>query len=201
MSTLEDTILHGLREENADSHRDSFGISYGLAREGTRQLKSYIQSQLSRTRTRTSIRSNESKDSRFESASGSVLSLQQSQIQCSPERQKEDDEYEDYLPEDYSDGSWETHHTSRDSQGNIIEYGADDSPEVVFAAAQSKIKPSLIPNSGLKSSLNSPMPDIGSNARIVPGAVRRPISVDAKTNKRASKAKVETGEMDYTAYI
>lgn len=39
-------LIHPVMEEP----RDSFGISFGMAREGTRQLRSYIQSQLAGTR-------------------------------------------------------------------------------------------------------------------------------------------------------
>lgn len=106
MDSLEATIAQGLREMSGETdHRDSFGISYGMAREGTRQLRSYIQSHLGgRTRTRSSIRSFESRDSRFESAPGSM-----SQTDQSPERevQRDEDVYEDYLPDGFSEGSWE----------------------------------------------------------------------------------------------
>lgn len=171
-----------------------------MAREGTRQLKSYVQSHLSRSRTRSSIRSTESKDSRFESASGSMMSLYQFQAHQPPASQGGDDEYEDYLPDDYSEGSWETHQSLRDSQGNVIEYSTEDLPQLDEAAAQLKGKANLIPMP-LNSNPNSPMIDMGPNMRMVPGASRRPISVDAKANKRASKAKIERGDMDYTAYI
>lgn len=194
------TVLQGLKEEDDRIPRDSFGISYGMAREGTRQLKSYVQSHLSRSRTRSSIRSTESKDSRFESASGSMMSLYQFQAHQPPASQGGDDEYEDYLPDDYSEGSWETHQSLRDSQGNVIEYSTEDLPQLNEAAAQLKGKANLIPMP-LNSNPNSPMIDMGPNMRMVPGASRRPISVDAKANKRASKAKIERGDMDYTAYI
>jgi axial budding pattern protein 2 len=192
---LKDTTMHDLQEEKDTIPRDSFGISYGLAREGTRQLKSYIQSQLSRTRTKSSVKSNESKDSRFESASGSMRSLQQTHLQWPPERQNPDDEYEDYLPDDYSEGSWETQQESPDSQGNMVGYAAEESEKAPSATAQTM--PGFI---GSKSNPNSPKLNIGQNARILPGASRRPISVDAKA-KRASRATVERGELDYTAYI
>jgi hypothetical protein len=52
-----------------------------------------------------------------------------------------------------------------------------------------------------KSNPNSPIPDLGPNVRILPGASRRPMSVDAKANKRASRTRIEQGELDYTAYI
>jgi axial budding pattern protein 2 len=191
--SLKDTTMHDLQEEKDTIPRDSFGISYGLAREGTRQLKSYIQSQLSRTRTKSSIKSNESKDSRFESASGSTRSLQQAHLQRSPERQNPDDEYEDYLPDDYSEGSWETQQESPESKGNMVGYAAEESEKATSAAAM----PGFI---GSESNPNPPMLNIGQNARILPGASRRPVSVDAKA-KRASRARVEGGELDYTAYI
>jgi axial budding pattern protein 2 len=50
VGTLEDAVVHSFREES-NPPRDSFGISYGSAHEGTRQLRSYIQGQLGRSRT------------------------------------------------------------------------------------------------------------------------------------------------------
>ncbi len=125
------------------------------------------------------------------------MSLHQFQTRQQPEDQGDDDEYEDYLPDDCSegDGSWETHHSAQDSQGNI-----NDVAHV--AATQAMSKPNFVPRAKL-SSLNptSPMLEIGPNMRMGAGASRRPISVDAKANKRASRAKIEGGELDYAAYI
>jgi axial budding pattern protein 2 len=123
--------------------------------------------------------------------------LQQTHTQRCPERQNPDDEYEDYLPDDYSDGSWETQPEIPDSQRNMVGYGAEEPQIVTLAGAQSKATPGSV---GSKSNTDSPMLNIGENARIVPGASRRPVSVDAKA-KRASRARVEGGERDYTAYI
>ena len=206
VGTLENVVVHGLREE-IDPPRDSFGISYGSAREGTRQLRSYIQSQLGRSKTIRSMKSAESKDSRFESASSSMQSFHQSQIFRESERieherrEVQGDEYEDYLPDEYSDGSWET---QRDSQGNVIEYSEKDSPErpPQIAVTEPKVEAHVDFGSTFsRSNPNTPLPDLGPNARILPGALRRPMSVDAKANKRASRAKIEQGELDYTAYI
>jgi axial budding pattern protein 2 len=197
---LNETLFQGLREEDYGTSHDSFGISYGLAREGTRQLKSYIQSQISLSRTKSSIKSSESKDSRFESASGSMMSLSQFQAQAAPENQGGYDEYEDFLPDECSERSWETHHSVLDSQGNAIEYSINDLPEANLAKAEPRIRSSFIPRP-LNSNPTSPEPDMRPNMRIVPGASRRPISVDGKANKRASKGKIERGDLDYTAYI
>jgi axial budding pattern protein 2 len=196
-----ETIPQGPGQENEDLPRDSFGISYGMAREGTRQLKSYVQSHLSRSRTRNSMRSTESKDSRFESASGSLMSLHQFQTQKQPESRGDDDGYEDFLRDDYSDGegSWETQHSPQDNQGNA---NAGDVAEVNAVAAQAMFKPSFIPSARISNlKPNSPMLDIEPNMRMVPGASRRPISVDAKANKRSSRARIERSELDYAAYI
>ncbi|KAE9377975.1 hypothetical protein N431DRAFT_399232 [Stipitochalara longipes BDJ] len=196
-----ESIPQGLSYELEDMARDSFGISYGLARQGTRQLKSYVQSHLSRSRTRSSIRSTESKDSRFESASGSMESLQQFRAQRQTEHQIDDDLYEDFLPDDYSDGegSWETQNSAQDGQGNS---NSEDITKVDVAASQAMSTVNFIPGAEISNSNpNSPMLDIGPNMRIVPGALRRPISVDAKANKRASRVKIERGELDYAAYI
>lgn len=37
--------------------------------------------------------------------------------------------------------------------------------------------------------------------QMVTAASRRPISVDANANKRASRAEIEGSELDYAAYI
>jgi axial budding pattern protein 2 len=124
-----------------------------------------------------------------------MRSLQQTHLQRSPERQNPDGEYEDYLPDDYSEGSWETQQESPDSEGNMGGYAGKEAEKTTSAAAQTM--PGFI---GSKSNPNSPMLNIGQNARILPGASRRPVSVDAKA-KRASRARVEGGELDYTAYI
>jgi len=127
-----------------------------------------------------------------------MRSLQQTYLERPPERQNPDDEYEDYLPDDYSEGSWETQQESPDSQGNMVGYAAEGSEKATSAAAQTM--PGFI---GSNPNPNSPMLNIGQNARILPGASRRPVSVDAKA-KRASRARVEggdPGELDYTAYI
>jgi axial budding pattern protein 2 len=210
MNSLENVVVHGLREEDA-SPRDTLGIkygTYGLAREGTRQLKSFI-GQLHRTKTKDSIRSIVSRDSRFESAAPSMHSLHHSHSQHPPmptQDDDDDDEYEDYPRDDYSEGSWETHTPSRDSQGNIIEYSEDEAPEVSTAAkaAQAKRRPNLVPTSRPKSKLLAdPTVDMGPGARMVPGVGRRPISVDAKATKGSVRARVERqgGAPDYSAYI
>jgi axial budding pattern protein 2 len=198
VDSLENVVVHGLRDEETPP-RDSFGISYGLAREGTRQLKSFIQGQLHRSKTQDSIRSTQTKDSRFESAVPSMQSIHQSQHPPIP-TQNDDDEYEDYDQDDFSEGSWETHPPSRDSQGNPIEYSGDESPEVSTAArvAHAKSRASIVPT---RKSFAEPAVEMGPGARMVPGVGRRPISVDAKATKGSVKGKVERHEGDYSAYI
>lgn len=85
------------------------------------------------------MRSTESIDSRFESASGSMMSLHKFQTQERPENQGDDDGYEDSLPDNGSEGegSWETQHSAQEGQGNV-----DDVAEVTAALAMSK--PNLI---------------------------------------------------------
>ncbi|TVY23726.1 Axial budding pattern protein [Lachnellula hyalina] len=210
MESLQNVVLHGLREEDTPP-RDSLGIkygTYGLAREGTRQLKTYI-GELHRTKTRESVRSTQSTDSRFESAEPSMQSLHQSQHPAIPtQNADDDDEYEDY----YSEGSWETHPPSRDSQGNIIEYSEDESPKVSTAAkaAQAKSRMSFVPTGRHKSKLLvDPMTEMGVGVRMVEGVGRRPISVDATATTGSVRARVERqadeggGEDpdDYSAYI
>ena len=186
--------------EGSTTPRDSFGISYGSARDGTRQLRSYIQSRLGRVRTNSSMKSNDSKDSRF----GSANSLRQPQPNIiihsrSPADGRAEaeagaeaeDEYEDYLPDDRSEGSWESVHTvHRDSLGNIIEYGLGEPAELGVAIAQ---RHTLAPSTALRSHPTSPMPP-----RIVSGKGKRPTSVDAGANKGSETAIVES---DHAAYI
>ncbi|KAK0108336.1 hypothetical protein ONS95_003151 [Cadophora gregata] len=182
MDTLEATIAQGLRDMSDElDHRDSFGISYGMAREETRQLRSYIQSHLGgRTRTRTSIRSYESRDSRFESATGSISHTERSPHGEPP---RGDEFYEDYTPDGFSDGSWETQRSARDDEGSVVTDGDGlQSPEHGYG--NSKSTPAT--------------PEIGRAARIVNGAGRRPMSVDARGVKRVH---TQRGEMDHTAYI
>jgi axial budding pattern protein 2 len=196
-----DTVMGDLREEST-TPRDSFGISYGAAREGTRQLRSYLQRGLTRGKTNGSMKSNESNDSRFESADSLHQSLPNIVVHArSPEvgqpEPEGEDEYEDYLPDDYSEGSWETRRTPpRDSLGNLIEYGLGESPEVATAIAQ---RHALAPSTSLRSHPTSPLPPyIGPNARMVSGRGKRPFSVDAGANQGSVRAIVES---DYAAYI
>ncbi|KAH7350855.1 hypothetical protein BKA65DRAFT_246140 [Rhexocercosporidium sp. MPI-PUGE-AT-0058] len=182
MDSLEATIAQGLREmSDGTDPQDSFGISYGMAREGTRQLRSYIQSHLgARTKTISSIRSYESRDSRFESAPGSMSQMDQ----CSETGvHLYDDVYEDYIPDGFSEGSWETQRGARDEEGSVVTDG------------------DVVQNPGLaygnsKSTPTSPKP--GGAARIVDGAGMRPMSTDASGVQRMG---TQRGVMDYSAYI
>ncbi|KAE8445303.1 hypothetical protein EG329_013541 [Mollisiaceae sp. DMI_Dod_QoI] len=194
---------HQGTQEQDDLPRDSFGISYGMAREGTRQLRSYIQSQLARTRSRRSMRSTESRDSRFDSATGSMLSLPQSRAHQSPERQTTGDDYEDFLRDGFSEESWETHNSAHASQDNVVLFDAEDSAEVILEAAQASMPPNTDRRPGPSASNPiSPRPGkLNSEMRLVRGAARRPLSVDATANNRASRARVERSELGYTAYI
>ncbi|KAH7419926.1 hypothetical protein BKA64DRAFT_29278 [Cadophora sp. MPI-SDFR-AT-0126] len=183
MDTLEATIAQGLREMSDDlDHRDSFGISYGMAREETRQLRSYIQSHLGgRMKSRSSIRSYESRDSRFDSAPCSIL-----QMGKGPEREHPGDEDfydEEYIKDGLSDGSWETQRSAREEEEDMLMEG-DVEPNFGHGYGNSRSTPAT--------------PEIGRAARIVSGAGRRPMSVDASGTKRIT---TQRGEMDYTAYV
>ncbi|PBP18599.1 transmembrane glycoprotein [Diplocarpon rosae] len=178
MISLEATIARGLREMSDETEpRDSFGISYGMAKEGTRQLRSFVSSQLRRSRTRDSLVSTGSRDSRFESAAS------QSPMDRSPNREqrpRDEFEYEDYLPDGFSDGSWETQRSARDESDGQMQRSDTAGP----GYGTSKSTPSS--------------PELGRGARIVPGAGRRPVSSDAEGLRRVG---TQRGEMDYTAYI
>ena len=180
--------------------RDSLGIAYVGPREGTRQLRSYIQSRLAREKTNSSMKSTESNDSRFESAD----SLNQSQpnivihgrsSEIGQEGAKGDDQYEDDLREDFSDGSWETHRsTPPDSLRNIIECGLGESSHMAMAS-----KHALGPATALRSHLTSPLPpDQGTMANMVQGRGMRPLSADADGKQGSVRAIIES---DYAAYI
>ncbi|KAK6584144.1 hypothetical protein PZA11_003874 [Diplocarpon coronariae] len=178
MINLEATIARGLREMSDETEpRDSFGISYEMAREGTRRLRGFLSSQLRGSRTRDSIVSNGSRDSRFESAA----SL--SQMDRSPGREQrlqDESEYEDYLPDGFSDGSWETQRSVRDEQDGQMQRTDTAGP-------------------GHGTSQSTPgSPDFGRGARIVQGAGRRPVSSDAEAMGRVG---TQRGEMGHTAFI
>lgn len=203
MGDFENQIVNG-PGEGSHTPRDPFGISYGAAREGTRQLRSYIQNRLVKTRTRSSMKSNDSRDSRFDSATGSIQSLHQSRSNGNLERsglgtREGNDEYEDYLPDGHSEGSWETNESQRDSQPNAITYGTEDSlsesgAALVLPKAGSEVGPLRETQPG------SSMLDIGTNARVRSGKGKRPMGVDTK-GIGSVRARVEGAESDYTAYI
>ncbi|CZR60372.1 uncharacterized protein PAC_10268 [Phialocephala subalpina] len=192
----------GFQEQKQDDlPRDSFGISYGMAREGTRQLRSYIQSQLARTKSKRSMKSMESKDSRFESAAGSMLSLPQSRAQRSPERQQIDADYENFLRDGFSEESWETQGSDHPSQENIVLFDAEESTEMILEAVQARSNLAWRPGTSASNPV-SPRPGTAtSEVRCMRGAQRRPLSVDVRANHRPSRSVVERGIVDYTAYI
>lgn len=181
LGRLDDTMNIEAREETSTSP-DSFGISYGAAREGTRELQSYLQSRLSRYKTNGSLKSNESRESRVESADSQPnIVIHARTPEFTQSKAGDEDNYEDYLPDDHSEGSWETHRTPpRDSLGNIIEYGLGEPSQAAAAVAQGH----LAPGTALRSHPTSPLPpDIGHNTGMVSGRGKRPLSVDAGDNK------------------
>jgi axial budding pattern protein 2 len=235
------TVLQGLQEENHINNRgeeergrrrareiDSFGITYGMAQEGTRQLRSFIQSQITRARSKKSIRSlgshksMKSVDSRFESAAGSMAELHHRQskaeLQQSPEIQRRcprsepdfDDWHTDSLSEAEGSGasSWETQNEEEISE-NVIKYYTEIDEES-----------SLLPrgldrrNLGFMRQISQSMPSSpiiretgiltndSPQPRVVRGMERRPISIDAEASKTEISASMsQRAELDYTAYI
>jgi axial budding pattern protein 2 len=211
--------LKGTKRNN-----DSLGITYpdgyNSAKEGTRQLRSYIQATFSKSRLKGSD-SMASVDSRFESVSGSMQDLQISSIPPSQSRHtqlmelerreaeaRERGGYTDMLSSEFSAGSWES--ISGDSQPNFVRHGASSSiptlPTSSSMDPRGKNNIVTIPEDGhlqvgsksigaeLKDGKESPVMGIlGPNARMVMGADRRPISVDVKDNKRISSTKVKMG--------
>ncbi|KAM3082794.1 polarity establishment/cellular polarization [Clarireedia jacksonii] len=218
----ETPVRNELREKQRNN--DSLGITYpdgyNSAKEGTRQLRSYIQATFSKSRLKGSD-SMTSVDSRFESVSGSMQELQirsipqsqsrHTQLMELDRRETEADErggYTDMIPSEFSVGSWES--ISGDSQPNFVRHGP--SSPIPTLPTSSSIDPRgknnivTIPEDGhlkvestskgdeLKDGKESPVMGIlGPNARMVMGADRRPISVDVEKNKRISSTKVKMG--------
>lgn len=183
MDSLEAKIMRGMREMSDETDRDSFGISYSLAQEGTRQLNSYYEHRTERNRTERSLVSVESRDSRFESAPElDVIGRSPGRQHRNPGEIGGEFEYEKYLQDNFSEGSWETHRSvDAEQEGRIGQsYGGEASGP---ARGNSKSTPSS--------------PEGGRAARFMEGAGRRPVSVDA----RDVRVGTHRGEIDYTAYI
>ncbi|PQE17238.1 polarity establishment cellular polarization protein [Rutstroemia sp. NJR-2017a BVV2] len=222
--TVPEEALIGNELIAAQRKNDSLGITYpdgyNSAKEGTRQLRSYIQATFSKSRLKGSD-SMASVDSRFESVSGSMQDLQIGSIPPSQSRHaqlmeldrreteaRERGGYADMLSSEFSAGSWES--MSGDSQPNFVRHGASSSiPTLPTASSmdpRGKNNIVTIPEDGhlqveskskgaeLKDGKESPVMGIlGPNARMIMGADRRPISVDVKDNKRISSTKVKMG--------
>ncbi|EPE34518.1 Cadherin-like protein [Glarea lozoyensis ATCC 20868] len=185
--------------------RDSFGISYGLAREGTRQLRSFIQGQLRRSRTRGSM---ESRDSRFDSATTSILA--------------EDDApelgthglhgFEEFENGEGSEGSWETHYPSPEDAPQENE---DDGERPLTARMGWKGRPLVVEEGmrigkiGLEEESSRGRGKEG-EMRVMSSLGKRPVSVDARRGdvKGSVRGRVEgasttqrSGSPDWSAYI
>lgn len=223
---LENTILTGLREDSAGSiegggEGDSFSHTYGLAREGTRQLRSYIRGQIERERVHAGttlpdldgleMEAGEVEvDSRFESAGDLEMAAE--------------GVYEEYAPDDEgSEGSWETHNGSwRDSEGNAFHY--DDLDNNNFQTAQTvtgtpgrgNLLPSRAQSRGRgrdsrQEEEGEEKVEFAGGVGLVKGPGRRPVSVDVQRArghvKRGSRAVVERVErgrsesVDFAAYV
>lgn len=208
--------------EGATLQRDSFGITYSLAQEGTRQLRSYIKSQMSRARSKRSIRSHnsrrsiESKDSRFESAA----SLHQVQV-VQRRRPRSEMDFDDYVIEQ-SESSWETQNEFDANCGeeeggeeeNIITYYTDRSldeelppPRAAFmnlgVELDRKISQSMPSSPMMGKEMGMLRGESGFGAdekvRVRSGAGKRPESVDARALESVGRSL--KGELDYTAFI
>jgi len=210
--SMEEVVMRGLREDSAETgttgsvagfegrRKDSFK----LAKEGTRQLRSYIQQQqMQRSRTMDSV---ETEDSRFESAGGSQFSRRPSR---SPERRVagavEEEEFENYM-EDDGDPNWEAYESSsaHDSCGNIIEYSMEEAPEVGTAAAvRTKVKCGPNLGSGRSSNVEDGNEEDLAKAKIRPGKGTRPLSLGPWHRKDSSIAIIQraTPDPDWSAYI
>ncbi|KAG9234391.1 hypothetical protein BJ875DRAFT_461715 [Amylocarpus encephaloides] len=214
-ATFESTVLPRVREDTRQTS-DSFGISYRLAREGTRQLRSYIEGQMQRSKTRGSV---QSQDSRFESAPASSLGEDQGlpniEVIGRDERMQGDGEYEDFLPEDYSNGSWQTHDSRESPIDAYLEEGEEEEEEEevleepphreLTARMGWKGRPNVVGEGRERDSRSGP--------RMVRGVGRRPISVDATAGgglMESVRGRVAEGEQggcgwvdegDWSAYI
>ncbi|KAH8592781.1 hypothetical protein B0O99DRAFT_576411 [Bisporella sp. PMI_857] len=229
-ASLSDQHVDPTNEEPVTS-RHAPGLSYSSTRESTKQLKSYLQHHVSRNNTKTSMRSTASRDSRFESASPSMQSMQRLQRDGDGDTEMQDaeDEYEDFLPDNCSDGSWETHHDSRrNSRANAADYipGArpkmqnygSESSQLTIVSNGERPAESDGPgtskagvaagasNPSILGPTSSPLMGTAGNARIVRGHGKSPTSVDTGMKGVGSvQAMIEgpdlESEEDYSAYV
>jgi len=213
----------------ANTAQGSLDMPHMSTRESTRQLRFYVQNHLSRKNTDASVKSTLSKDSRFESASPSMQSVQQLQRDGEGDIQMQDcgDSYEEFLPENCSEGSWETQveDSQFESQArtydqsnlpNIITYGAEDTQPMIqyrpnasnkyrrdSSAEVNTATGELVPET-MTAPSTLPLMGTAGNARMVRGRGRRPVSVDAgKKGIGSMKGRLEStdSEQDFTAYI
>lgn len=194
-------MSRGLRESGI-LPPDSFESSLWSAREGTKQLKDYLQGLLRRTWTQESVHSDDPSYSLFESARGSLSSMHpppsaRDSRESEVKRRDEDQRRETFLPDAGSDWSWETHCTPQDDQGTVIEDWPHDSPatEIGTVAAGS-------------SSLGSPASGVCSREarmRADSGMRLDANSIGERSTGSVSRAVdrggCEGGELDGTTYI
>ncbi len=73
-----------------------------------------------------------------------MMSLKQLQAQPVPEDHGGDKECEGFLPDEFSEGSWETYHSVLDSQGNMVVNSTVENHEAIEAEAEPRRKPSPV---------------------------------------------------------
>jgi len=213
----------------ANASQEPLFVTCMSTRESTKQLRTYVQSHLSRKSTGASIKSSLSRHARSRSASPSLQSVQQQQ--CDDEEDIEmrdcDDSYEDFVPDNCSRGSWETQNEGlqRDSQSTIynqsslpdvVEHGATSVQPSIQHRADKSIdysKDSIIEGDTTArakatrltvASENSPLMGTAGNARVFSAREKRSASRErGKREIGIVKGKLESteSEQDYTAYI
>lgn len=180
--------------------QDSAETSLSSAREGTRQLKDYIQSLLRRTWTQDNVQSTDPYGSPFESARGSLSSMEKfpgvrDSRGSEVKRRIDEQRHESLLPDTASEWSWETHYTEQDDKETVIEDGTNNSPTTEFGTVATG-----------SSDLGSPVRGLGSkDERMYTGSGRRldANGMNVKSTKKPSRALLDYGEggLDDITYI
>lgn len=149
-----DTVMSGARQEVETTPPDAAEPSLWSAREGTKQLKDYIQTILRRTGIQESINSDDPSYSVFQSTRGSVASIQQlpgtrESRDTEVKKRAREQKRETILQDAGSDWSWETHCTPQDDQVTVIEDWPHDSPGTELGTVAGGSSELGSPNSGI----------------------------------------------------
>jgi axial budding pattern protein 2 len=197
-----------LCEESHDKpSRNSSGVTYGIAQEGTRKLRSYIKSQMltARSKRNTQLhRPTSSKDSSFTATSGPLNYHHMQRHRSSNPRVLSGPHFDNYIVSELSEESWETQDERSDSENNISRYYTDieenssrlprsTRPELATQTSQSISSSSAVldQENGVK--------DRDLEEQMVVGFSGRLKGVNPTSLEEVNRG--QRGEMDYTAYI